>query len=247
MKAFVIAPRSRAFPMAGLPKFFSTAGSLAAAPPLSRMTWQSPRRWRCNSVAPPTRCARRFCASPMAPPPGRLAASSILPRRAANEQHHRNRHRIERRAGVLSTKLASCSKSPTCRSCATGRQIARTSTRRCLAKSSTDGRRQRLSWNLCPRAPEKALQARLAFGRSKGVIEGVCAAAGVPVAFITPSSWKRAIGIPPGKDGAKDAARSEAIRRWPGQAGLFARVKDDGRAEAALIAVAGLLRKGGAL
>jgi hypothetical protein len=84
------------------------------------------------------------------------------------------------------------------------------------------------------------------FGRSKGVIEGVCAAAGVPVAFITPSSWKRAIGIPPGKDGAKDAARSEAIRRWPGQAGLFARVKDDGRAEAALIAVAGLLRKGGA-
>jgi crossover junction endodeoxyribonuclease RuvC len=84
------------------------------------------------------------------------------------------------------------------------------------------------------------------FGRSKGVIEGVCAAAGVPVAFITPSTWKRAIGIPPGKDGAKDAARSEAIRRWPGQAALFARAKDDGRAEAALIAVAGLMKKGGA-
>jgi crossover junction endodeoxyribonuclease RuvC len=66
------------------------------------------------------------------------------------------------------------------------------------------------------------------------------------VTFLTPPVWKRAIGIPPGKDGAKDAARSEAIRRWPGQAGLFARVKDDGRAEAALIAVAGLLRKGGA-
>jgi hypothetical protein len=83
------------------------------------------------------------------------------------------------------------------------------------------------------------------FGRSKGVIEGVCAAAGLPVTFLTPPVWKRAIGIPPGKDGAKDAARSEAIRRWPGQAGLFARVKDDGRAEAALIAVAGLMRKGG--
>jgi hypothetical protein len=41
---------------------------------------------------------------------------------------------------------------------------------------------------------------------------------------------------------SKDAARSEAIRRWPNHAGLFARVKDDGRAEAALIAVAGLLR-----
>ena len=84
------------------------------------------------------------------------------------------------------------------------------------------------------------------FGRSKGVIEGVCAAAGLPVAFLTPPVWKRAVGIPPGKDGAKDAARSEAIRRWPGQAGLFARVKDDGRAESALIAVAGLVKKGGA-
>jgi len=82
-----------------------------------------------------------------------------------------------------------------------------------------------------------------AFGRSKGVIEGVCAAAGLPVAFITPPTWKRAVGIPPGKDGAKDAARSEAIRRWPGHANLFARVKDDGRAEAALIAAAGLIRE----
>lgn len=48
------------------------------------------------------------------------------------------------------------------------------------------------------------------------------------------------VGIPPGKDGAKDAARSEAIRRWPDKASLFARKSDDGRAEAALIAVAGL-------
>ena len=63
------------------------------------------------------------------------------------------------------------------------------------------------------------------------------------MAFLTPPVWKRAVGIPPGKDGAKDAARSEAIRRWPGQAELFARVKDDGRAEAALIGLAGLLRE----
>jgi crossover junction endodeoxyribonuclease RuvC len=83
-----------------------------------------------------------------------------------------------------------------------------------------------------------------AFGRSKGVIEGVCAAVGLPVAFLTPPTWKRAIGIPPGKDGAKDAARSEAIRRWPDRAELFARVKDDGRAEAALIGLAGLMRDG---
>ena len=86
-----------------------------------------------------------------------------------------------------------------------------------------------------------------AFGRSRGVIEGVCAAAGLPVAFLTPAHWKRLVGIAPGKEGAKDAARAEAIRRWPAHASLFARVKDDGRAESALIAVAGLVRAGGAL
>lgn len=46
--------------------------------------------------------------------------------------------------------------------------------------------------------------------------------------------WHRA-----GKLGAKDAARSKAVQRWPDKAELFKRVKDDGRAEACLIAYAG--------
>lgn len=79
-----------------------------------------------------------------------------------------------------------------------------------------------------------------AFGRSRGVIEGVLAAAGVPCQFLTPPSWKRAVGLPPGRD--KDASRAEAIRRWPAQADLFKLKKSDGLAEAALIAVAGMLR-----
>jgi crossover junction endodeoxyribonuclease RuvC len=93
--------------------------------------------------------------------------------------------------------------------------------------------------------PGEGAVGAFAFGRSRGVVEGVLGALGVPVTFIAPTSWKRAVGLPAGRDGAKDAARSEAIRRWPDQAGLFARVKDDGRAEAALIAVAGLLREAG--
>lgn len=92
--------------------------------------------------------------------------------------------------------------------------------------------------------PGEGAVGAFAFGRARGVIEGTCGALGVSVKFITAPSWKRAVGIPPGKDGAKDAARSEAIRRWPDRAALFARVKDDGRAEAALIAVAGLMREG---
>ena len=54
---------------------------------------------------------------------------------------------------------------------------------------------------------------------------------------------KRALGPPADRDGAEDAATSEAIGRCPAKAALFARVKDDGRAEAALIAVAGMKRR----
>lgn len=90
--------------------------------------------------------------------------------------------------------------------------------------------------------PKEGAVGAFAFGRSRGVVEGVLGACGVPATHIAPASWKRAVGVPPGKDGAKNAARSEAIRRWPSQAALFARVKDDGRAEAGLIAVAGLAR-----
>ncbi len=93
-----------------------------------------------------------------------------------------------------------------------------------------------------PRPGEGAVGA-FSFGRSRGVIEGVLAACGVPAVFITPPAWKKIIGIPPGKEGAKDAARSQSLRRWPAHAGKFARVMDHGRAEAALIAVAGLARE----
>ncbi len=91
--------------------------------------------------------------------------------------------------------------------------------------------------------PGEGAVGAFSFGRSRGCVEGVLAGLAVPVTFIAPASWKRAIGIPPGKDGAKDAARSEAIRRWPDKAAWFGRVKDDGRAESALIAIAGILRE----
>jgi crossover junction endodeoxyribonuclease RuvC len=91
-----------------------------------------------------------------------------------------------------------------------------------------------------PRPMEGAVGA-FAFGDCKGVIRGCLAAAAIPSVFITPVQWKRIVGVPPGKD-MKDQARSNAIRRWPGKAQLFARKMDDGRAEAALIGLAGLLR-----
>ena len=62
------------------------------------------------------------------------------------------------------------------------------------------------------------------------------------MAYLTAPAWKRAIGIPPGK-GMKDLARAAAVHRWPDKADLFARTKDDGRAEAALIAFAGFMKE----
>jgi crossover junction endodeoxyribonuclease RuvC len=91
--------------------------------------------------------------------------------------------------------------------------------------------------------PKEGAVGAFSFGRSRGFIEGACAAFGLSIRFITSLSWKRFVGLPAGLEGAKDAARS-AIRRWPDKAGLFARVRDDGWAEAALIAVAGLSREG---
>ena len=91
-----------------------------------------------------------------------------------------------------------------------------------------------------PRPGEGAVGA-FAFGRARGVVEGACAARGIPITWLTAPQWKRLTNIPPGE--AKDQARSEAIKRWPDRARLFARKCDDGRAEAALIAVAGLLRE----
>jgi len=91
--------------------------------------------------------------------------------------------------------------------------------------------------------PGEAPSGAFAFGRSRGVIEGALGAIGIPSKMLTPATWKRAVGIPPGRDGVKDLARSEAIRRWPARADLFAAKGSDGRAEAALIAVAGLQRE----
>ena len=73
------------------------------------------------------------------------------------------------------------------------------------------------------------------FGRGYGQIEGVLAAVGIPVTLVTPSKWKGDMRL----SADKAASRARAAQLWPGLAGVFARVKDDGRAEAALIALHG--------
>jgi crossover junction endodeoxyribonuclease RuvC len=90
--------------------------------------------------------------------------------------------------------------------------------------------------------PTDAKVAAFSFGRCRGAIEGVCGALALPVTMLAVPTWRRAVGLPTGA--TKDQSRGEAIRRWPEYAQFFARKRDDGRAEACLIAVAGLQREG---
>jgi crossover junction endodeoxyribonuclease RuvC len=69
------------------------------------------------------------------------------------------------------------------------------------------------------------------FGYSAGILAGVCAGLKLPVSLYRPAVWKRAAGVP----ADKGAARQMAQRFWPGCRD-FDRAKDDGRAEAALLA-----------
>ena len=69
------------------------------------------------------------------------------------------------------------------------------------------------------------------FGRGFGIIEGVVAALKLPHTLVRPQAWTKAMGVGSDKGAHRDAAR----RLWPASAELFARVKDDGRADAALL------------
>lgn len=86
--------------------------------------------------------------------------------------------------------------------------------------------------------PGQGVSSMFAFGRAVGVVEGVLAASGVPVSYVAPAVWKRALHVPSGKDGA----RLRASQLLPAYAAEWRRARDDGGAEAALIALYGLGR-----
>lgn len=73
------------------------------------------------------------------------------------------------------------------------------------------------------------------FGRTTGILMGVCAAHFLRIEQVPPSVWKRVLKVP----AAKDGARARASQLLPRHSHYWPRVKDDGRAEAALIALYG--------
>ena len=83
--------------------------------------------------------------------------------------------------------------------------------------------------------PGQGVSSMFSFGRALGIVEGVLAALSIPVTFVSASVWTRTMGVVDGKDGS----RKRASQMFPAQAEKFRRSKDDGRADAALIAAYG--------
>jgi len=84
--------------------------------------------------------------------------------------------------------------------------------------------------------PGQGTSSMFAFGKSYGIVIGILAARGVPMTFVAPKTWKKALGVPASKDGA----RARASQLMPTNSWLWPLVKHDGRAEAALIAYWGV-------
>lgn len=92
------------------------------------------------------------------------------------------------------------------------------------AKPGRDGKRRSMG-----------AQSAFNFGAAFAAAQTTVQLAGVPLHLVTPLAWKRHFRLAGGEEG-KEAARALALRLFPASASSFARKKDHGRAEAALIA-----------
>tara|TARA_B110000977_G_scaffold24347_1_gene29635 strand:+ start:2553 stop:3053 length:501 start_codon:yes stop_codon:yes gene_type:complete len=85
--------------------------------------------------------------------------------------------------------------------------------------------------------PGQGVTSMFSFGRSYGILLGCAAGLQMQTTVITPQMWMRALNCQKGKDGN----RQRACEIFPAYAQMFARKKDDGRADASLLAYYGAL------
>lgn len=82
--------------------------------------------------------------------------------------------------------------------------------------------------------PGQGVTSMFKFGRAHGSVLGCILTLGIPVHMVAPTRWKKHFRL----SADKEASRALALRTWPA-ADCFGRKKDDGRAEAALLALWG--------
>jgi Holliday junction resolvasome RuvABC endonuclease subunit len=80
--------------------------------------------------------------------------------------------------------------------------------------------------------PGQGVSSTFKFGMGFGIVLGALGARRIPYTLVTPNRWKKAQRV----TADKDTSRARACQLWPAHASKFARKKDNGRAEAALIA-----------
>ena len=80
--------------------------------------------------------------------------------------------------------------------------------------------------------PGQGVTSMFNFGRAFGAVEGVVGALRIPITHVTPQRWKSALRL----SSDKGESRRRATQLFPASADQWTRVKDDGRAEAALLA-----------
>jgi crossover junction endodeoxyribonuclease RuvC len=83
--------------------------------------------------------------------------------------------------------------------------------------------------------PSQGVASSFAFGFSAGALQQAVASAGIPLTLVSPGTWKAIYGLRGGREN-KDMSRQKASQIFPGSAHLWARKKDEGRAEAVLLA-----------
>jgi hypothetical protein len=87
--------------------------------------------------------------------------------------------------------------------------------------------------------PKQGASSGFKYGRAVGSIESVIACCEIPLTIVEPSMWKKFHQL---RGGDKEAGRQRALQLFPAAHAMLARKKDHGRAEAALIALAGAPR-----
>lgn len=80
--------------------------------------------------------------------------------------------------------------------------------------------------------PGQGVSSCFNFGYGLGLEVGILTAFGIPIKWVTPQKWKGYFKL--GKD--KDRSRELAAKLYPNYKDYFKRKKDDGRAEAVLLA-----------
>lgn len=84
-------------------------------------------------------------------------------------------------------------------------------------------------------APDQGVTSMFNFGMGFGIVLGVLAASRIPARLVPPSVWKAELNVPADKHGSM----TRACRLLPKHGALWPRMMDNGRAEAAMIALWG--------